>query len=79
MVLIVSTEKFYGRRKADELEIDVQSALTNMGNTLIAMRYSKSPDANMLKDADEKIDVANIFLYKFVRGFDQRKGYPSKR
>jgi hypothetical protein len=73
MVFIVTTEKFYGSEKSNALELNVQSALGSMGKSLAAIRYAKSPDPALLKQAEKSTDEANAVLYQFVRGFHEKK------
>lgn len=71
MVFIVTTEKFYGSTKSNELEGEVQFALKEMAAELIKLRYQANLDKD-LPIAKQKIDDANSVLYRFVRGFDEK-------
>lgn len=73
MVYIVTTDRFYGAEKAEELEGIVQHSFREMGNAITEVRYSKSPDPALLAEANEKIDSANAILYRFVRGVAEKK------
>lgn len=72
MVYIVTTERFYGTKKSSELEGPVQTAMTQMGATLVELRYAESPSSVLFEGATYTTNVANSRLYHFVRGFNEK-------
>ena len=66
MVYIVTTEKFYGRKKSDELEFQIQDAFGKVSTDLAAIRYAKDGEPKELANALTAIDQLNRTLYIFV-------------